>query len=543
MSEKLANLLFGALAAPEDLERAYPERNLPEGAKVTRLGPSPTGFIHLGNLFGAIIDERLARQSGGVFFLRIEDTDEKRKVDGAAQMVIDTLRYFNIRFDEGATGDSDIGDYGPYTQSERKEIYHVFARELVKRGMAYPCFMSEEELSKMREAQKEKGENPGCYGEWALHRGLEFSAVSRRIEGGESYVLRFKSDGSAENKGEIIDGIRGALSFQENYQDFVLLKSNGIPTYHFAHVVDDHLMRTTHVVRGEEWLASLPMHVQLFDAFGWKAPVYCHTAQLMKLDGEARRKLSKRHDPELSLEYYKAKGYLPLSVWEYLMTVLNSNFEGWRLSNPDSPIDEFGFSLEKMSTSGALFDTAKLNDISRDIISRLDAGEVYSHIAAWAAEYDPKFFSVFTKDPSLSTAALAIGRGGAKPRKDFANWEEAREFLAFYFDEFFAVESGFPENVDESERAIILRGFLGTYSPADDRDVWFEKVRALAAGLGYAAQMKEYKKDPGSFKGHIGDVSGVIRVSVTGRQNSPDLWEVFRVLGEGRVRERIGRFI
>ena len=538
----LSQILFhNTTKTMSDIESMFPPRDLPDGAKVTRLAPSPTGFIHLGNLYGAIIDERLAHQSGGTFYLRIEDTDEKREVPGAVDIVIGTLNYFGITFDEGATVDGETGAYGPYRQRQRKDIYHVFAKYLVEKGMAYPCFMTEQELADMRTVQESEKANFGYYGKWAKHRDLSIEEIETRIGNGESYVLRFRSNGKDGVQAGIIDGIRGELKFQENFTDFVLLKSDGIPTYHFAHVVDDHLMRTTHVVRGEEWLATLPIHVQLFDSFGWRQPVYCHTAQLMKMDGTSKRKLSKRLDPELGLEFYKAEGYSPSVVWEYLMTVLNSNFEEWRIANPGSPMAEFAFTTEKMSNSGALFDLAKLNDIGKDVVCKMTADEVYAAVAAWASEFDTDFAKIFTANPQFSVAALAIGRGADKPRKDFANWTQAKEYLSFFYDELFTMQDEFPQNIDAEERSAIVSAFLATYDYADDKTQWFDKVRETAVKLGYAAQPKEYKKNPEMYKGHVGDVSGVLRVAVTGRSNSPDLWEVFQALGEECVRNRLLR--
>ena len=376
-TNKLAELLFPNIdKKPEYYEELYPQRELGEGAKVTRIGPSPTGFVHLGNLYNAIIGERLAHQSNGTFYLRVEDTDAKREVEGAVELVLSAMAYFGISFDEGATTDGDNGSYGPYRQRQRKDIYQCFAKELVKRGLAYPCFCTEERLAEMRETQMSRKENFGYYGQWAVCRDLSYEEIEERINKGEEYVLRFRSEGDIENTLELFDGIRGTLKLQENYQDFVLLKSDGIPTYHFAHVVDDHLMRTTHVVRGEEWLSTAPMHAQLFDTFNWKRPIYCHTPVLMKMDGETKRKLSKRKDPELGLDYYRREGYVPEAVWEYLMTVLNSNFEEWRQENPEADINKFEFSVEKMSNSGALFDLMKFDSVSQETLLHISAAEM-----------------------------------------------------------------------------------------------------------------------------------------------------------------------
>lgn len=536
----MAQLLFPNIdKTPEYYEELYPKRNLPDGAKVTRLGPSPTGFIHLGNLFGAITDERLAHQSGGVFYLRIEDTDNKREVEGAVDVVINTLRYFGVEFDEGAESNGEKGNYGPYRQRERAEIYQTFAKELVKRGLAYPCFCTEEELSAMREKQMQLKENFGYYGKWAVHRNITFEEAKKNIEDGKPFVLRFRAPESCGKTFTIEDGIRGKLTMPANDQDIVLLKSDGIPTYHFAHVIDDHLMRTTHVVRGEEWLATLPIHVQLFETMGWEMPVYCHTAQLMKIDNGTKRKLSKRKDPELSLDYYKNEGYVPGAVREYLMTVLNSNFEEWRLANPDLPMDEFAFTTEKMGVSGSLFDIDKLNDVSKNYLARLDAQTVFGALTAWAKECDSDYYDLLMRDKDFTLGMIAIGRGGEKPRKDISHWRQSKEFYSFFFDELFRREDEYPSNVSEEDRKLILEKYLESYNHTDDQSTWFGKIRAFGEELGYAPQPKLFRKNPENYKGHVGDVSGVIRVAVTGRQNSPDIWCIQQVLGETRTIARI----
>ncbi len=539
-NKKMAQLLFPNIdKTPEFFENLYPPRKLPEGARVTRLGPSPTGFIHLGNLFGAITDERLAHQSGGVFYLRIEDTDNKREVKGAVDVVINTLRYFGVEFDEGALSDGEKGDYGPYRQRQRAEIYQTFAKWLVEQGKAYPCFCTEEELSQMREKQTELKANFGYYGSWAVHRNITVEEAEKNINEGKSFVLRFRAP---EFKGEtftIEDGIRGSLTMPQNEQDVVLLKSDGIPTYHFAHVVDDHLMHTTHVVRGEEWLATLPIHVQLFEAMGWTAPIYCHTAQLMKIDNGVKRKLSKRKDPELSLDYYKSEGYIPGAVWEYMMTVLNSNFEEWRLANPTAPVNEFEFTTQKMGISGSLFDIDKLNDVSKNYLSTLDTETVYKYITDWAKECDEEYYKLLTRDKEFSLGMIAIGRGGDKPRKDISHWKQSKEFYSFFFDELFEREDNFPENVSREDCRAILKKYIETYDHNDDQSTWFDKIRTFGEELGFAPKPKLFKQQPENFKGHVGDVSSVIRVALTGRTNSPDIWCIQQVLGNDRTLERI----
>ncbi len=539
----LADLLFPGLdeeAAIAKIEADYPPRSLPEGAKVTRMAPSPTGFMHLGNLFGAIADERLAHQSGGVFYLRIEDTDQKREVPGAVETILKVFSDYELPFDEGATADGDNGAYGPYRQRQREGIYRAYAKRLVRQGKAYPCFCTEEELAAIREKQAAEKANFGYYGSWAVHRDTPLSEVESRVAAGEPFVLRFRSEGDPGRRTKFTDLVRGTMELPENDQDVVLLKSDGIPTYHFAHVVDDHLMGTTHVVRGEEWLATLPIHIQLFGAMGWRMPKYVHTAQLMKLENGNKRKLSKRKDPELALDFYQRQGYCVAAVKEYLMTLLNSNFEDWRLANPDAPLDKFPFNTKKMGVSGALFDIEKLGDVSKNVISRMSAAEVADRLTAWAREYDPGFCALLERDPAYTEAILSISRGGKKPRKDIAVWSGAKEYLSFFFDELFACDGAYPENVSAADAKRILDEYAAIYDPADDSGVWFDRIKALAERLGYAANMKDYKQNPSAYPGSVADVSMVLRVAVTGRQNSPDMYEIMRLLGRERVLRRLG---
>lgn len=539
-TNRLADLLFGQIdTKPADIEALYPPRQLPEGAKVTRIAPSPTGFMHLGNLFGALTDERLAHQSGGVFYLRIEDTDQKREVEGGVQTILEVFADYDLRFDEGAGLEGGRGLYGPYRQRQRAKIYQTYAKELVRQGKAYPCFCTEEELAAAREKQAAEKANFGYYGKWAVHRETPLEEIEKRVRAGEPFVLRFRSPGDPERRVKFSDMVKGAMEFPENDQDVVLLKSDGIPTYHFAHVIDDHLMGTTHVVRGEEWLATLPVHVQLFSALGWKAPKYIHTAQLMKMDGTSKRKLSKRKDPELALDFYKEQGYPVASLKEYIMTLLNSNFEDWRMQNPDAPLEDFPFTTKKMSVSGALFDIDKLRDVSKNVISRMGADQVYELLAKWAAQYDPDFGALLARDAAYARGILAIGRGGKKPRKDFAVWADAKGYMDFFYDETFRPAYQYPENVPPDDCRRILTEYEAAYDPGDDNGAWFERIKALADRLGYAGNMKDYKKDPAAYKGHVGDVSMVLRVAVTGRQNSPDLCDVMRLLGADRSRSRL----
>ena len=548
---KLAELLFPHITrTPEEYEALYPPRQLPEGAKVTRLGPSPTGFIHLGNLYGAFVDERLAHQSGGKFYLRIEDTDDKRYVEGAVEIIINSLRFFGINFDEGATMEGDIGEYGDYTQSHRGDIYQCFAKKLVSEGKAYPCFLTEEEIAEIRCQQEAMKLTPGIYCKFAKCRALTYEQIEENLKAGMSYVIRLKSDGDMSLPEEqrrrihVQDAIRGTLDMPANDQDTVILKATGIPTYHFAHVVDDHLMRTTHVVRGAEWLPSLPIHVELFEKLGWEPPIYCHTAQLMKLDEEGnKRKLSKRKDPELSLDYYRNQGYHPAAVREYLLTILNSNFEEWRIANPDADINEFEFTTEKMSTSGALFDLNKLNDISKDVLLKISAADLFEFLRDWAAEFKPEIMHMFA-DRAYLEKILDIGREGAKPRKDHIYAQQMVENISYFFDDMFKIEDGFPAEVEEAgDTAAILTKYLETYDHSDDQETWFNKIRTITEELGYAVKPKDFKKNPDQYKGHVGHVSTVIRVALMGRQQSPDVWEIQQSLGEERTRERLQKFI
>lgn len=544
--QNLAARLFSHITTtPADIEARYPKRNLPEGAKVTRMGPSPTGFMHLGNLYGALVDERLAHQSGGVFYLRIEDTDKKREVANGVQTIIEAFSSFGLPFDEGATLAGDNGEYAPYRQSQRAEIYQTFAKALMERGMAYPCFCTEEELAAAHQQQEANKENFGYYGKYAVWRDKSLEDIEAALEKNIPYVVRFRSEGSIANKIRHEDLIKGKMEVTENDQDIVILKSDGIPTYHFAHVIDDHLMGTTVVVRGEEWLATLPVHLQLFRALGWKPPKYAHTAQLMKNDPETggKRKLSKRKDPELALSFYAQAGYPVPAVLEYLMTLLNSNFEEWRRANPTLPMNDFPFSTKKMSGSGALFDIEKLRDVSKNVISRMDAETVYQSIAEWSRIYAPDFYQLLTRNPALSTAYLAIGRGGKKPRKDLALWADAIPYMDFLFDELFKPDYTMPEHVSMEDACGILSAFSEMFDEKDTPNDFFEKIKQLAERFGYAADTKAYKENPQNYKGPVGDISMVVRIAITGRQNAPDLQNVMQIMGKETVCSRLEKCI
>ncbi|MDD6979562.1 MAG: glutamate--tRNA ligase [Firmicutes bacterium] len=553
---KLAELLFPNIdKTPEDYEALYPARR--EDRVITRLGPSPTGFIHLGNLYGAFVDERLAHRGAkagnpGTFYLRIEDTDDKRFVEGAVETIINSLKFFGITFDEGAAlpapgqeyGTAESGSYGPYFQSKRGPIYQTFAKKLVSEGKAYPCFLSEEEIADIRAQQEAAKETTGIYGKYAeKNRNLTYEEIEANISAGKPYVVRLKSDGDTSYF-KIMDAVRGEVSMPGNNQDTIILKANGIPTYHFAHVIDDHLMGTTHVVRGEEWLMSLPIHVELFSKLGFEMPVYCHTAVLMKVDEETgnKRKLSKRKDPELSLDYYRKQGYHPQAVKEYLLTILNSNFEEWRMANPDADIDEFDFTTEKMSSAGALFDLNKLNDISKDVLLKIPADELADFILGWAKEFKPQIAPLL-EDRDYLTRILDLGRDEAKPRKDLIYASQIWDFISYFYDDYFVIQERVPEQVSDEDAKEILSRYLDTYDHSDDQSAWFEKIRTITADLGYAVKPKDYKKHPEEYKGSVAHVSTVIRIAVMGRSQSPDVWSIQQILGEDKVRSRISQLI
>lgn len=551
-NKELSELIFSDIRkSPSDYEKIYPKRKMADNAMVTRLGPSPTGFIHLGNLYGAFVDERLAHQSDGVFYLRIEDTDDKRYVDNAVDTIISSLDFFGINFDEGVTAYGENGEYGPYIQSERGEIYRSFAKKLIADGNAYPCFLSENEILDIRTLQEEKKISPGIYSGYSKYRDWDKSPeieeeIISRIKKGDSFVIRLKSTGTPNAEGEnirrtkIVDEIRGELHLPENFQDVVIIKATGIPTYHFAHVVDDHLMRTTHVIRGEEWLPSLPIHIELFEKLGFEPPIYCHTAQLMKLDENGnKRKLSKRKDPELSLSFYRDMGYHPEAVREYLLTILNSNYEEWRRDNPDLDSDKFKFTTSKMNTSGALFDLNKLNDLSKDTLLRIPASELAIWLRSWSTDFAPEYSYLFD-DIEYLEKILDIGRNDKKPRKDLAYARQIIDFISYFWDNSFKIEDEFPlEIVKNDDVNNILRLYLDTYDHNDDNSAWFDKIRNIATDLGYAGKPKDYKKNPDDFKGHVGHVSTVIRIAIMGRSNSPDIWTIQQILGEDKVKNRL----
>jgi len=547
-NKKLAELLFPQIdKTPDYYEELYPERSLAEGARVTRFAPSPTGYLHIGGLFSALVDVLTAQSTNGVSYLRIEDTDKKREIDDGVSAIVNGFKYFGVEFTEGVTGfGTEKGAYGPYTQSKRAELYQTIAKSLVEKGLAYPCFCTADELSELRKEQ-EQGDALiwGYFGKWAKCRDLTFEQIEQNIADGKPWVLRLRSEGDENKKIIFEDVIRGKIEMPANIIDEVLLKSDGIPTYHFAHACDDHFIRTTHVIRGEEWISSVPKHIELFKACGYKVPKYAHTPQVLKIDEETgdKRKLSKRKDPEAAVSYFVEEGFPKESVLEYLLTLINSNFEDWRRANPKEDISKFPFNLKKMSSSGCLFDLVKLNDVSKNVISVMSAAQVYENIAEWAKDNDPEFCNIFTADPAYSTAAVNIDRENPKPRKDIAKWSEVKDYFSYLYKELYAADYTLPENVSKEDAAAIAEKYLGEFSLADDKDQWFARIKDMCEPLGFTPNVKEYKKTPEAFKGHVGDVSTVIRIALTSRRNTPDLYSIMNLLGEDEIKARLNEAI
>ncbi len=543
-TEKIADLLFGRDGkTPEEYEALFPPRDLAEGQRVTRLAPSPTGYLHFGTLFTCLVNRRVADASNGVFYVRIEDTDQKREIEGGVADIVNGLLRYGIAIDEGfVAADRTAGAYGPYKQSERTAIYHAYVKRLTEQGYAYPCFCTEDELAKTREKQDREKQRTGYYGEYATCRSLTYEQIKQNLDAGMPYVMRLRSPGREERRITFDDMIKGKIEMPENDEDFVLLKSDGIPTYHFAHAVDDHLMHTTHVIRGDEWISSVPKHLQLFRLLGFKAPKYAHVSPIMKMENGSKRKLSKRKDPEAAVHFYAEQGYPAASVTEYMLTVANSDFEDWRRANPDAPNSAFKLNLKKMSVSGALFDLAKLNDISKNVISKRKADEVLADVLAWAGEFDPDFYRTLSADPDYARQILAIDRDVPKPRKDIAKWSDVKDYVAYFYDGFQNAYP-FPETVAREDIVTLLEAYKAVYDPADDRSAWFEKIKQICPLAGFCPEVKEYKKNPDAYKGHSGDVAALVRIAVTGRVNSPDLRDIMALLGKERVLTRLDEAI
>lgn len=538
--KKIADLIFPDVTeTPEYYEEKYPARALPEGARVTRFAPSPTGYLHFGGLYAGFASKFTADASNGVFMLRIEDTDKKREIDDGVSCIVNGLSAFGIAPDEGVTGfGTEKGEYGPYTQSQRRSIYRTFAKKLVEEGRAYPCFCTPEDLEKIRDLQ-ENEDIKGYYGKYARCRDLSDEEIIQKINAGTPFTVRLRSEGDITHKIKFDDMIKGKIEMSENVNDVVILKTDGIPTYHFAHAVDDHLMRTTHVVRGDEWIASVPLHIELFKALGFRPVKYAHIAPLMKEENGGKRKLSKRKDPEANVTFYVEKGYPKESVQEYILTILNSNFEDWRRANKAESVSNFPFNFKKMSVSGALFDLVKFNDVSKNVISLMTAEQVYGYVTAWAKDYDTELYALLTENPEKAKAIFNIDRDNPNPRKDIACWSEVRNYLSYFYNEIYTPDITLPENTDKADAAEILTKYKELYSENDTKDEWFAKIKELCALCGYTPNVKEYKANPEAFKGHVGDVTAVIRIAMTSRVNSPDLYYIMQALGTNEVHARI----
>ena len=539
----LANLIFPDAKDIKYYEEKYPERNLKEGAIVTRIAPSPTGFIHIGGLYQGLIAKKLAKQTEGIFFIRIEDTDQKRLVENGVMEIVESLNNFGFEPDEGMVTETESkGEYGPYRQSLRKDIYQSYAKYLIEQGKAYPCFCSTEEIEEIRQKQEAAKIRPGYYGVWAKCRNLTVEEMIEKIKNGENYIVRFKSPGREDRKIKHHDLIKGNVDFPENDQDIVIIKADGLPTYHFAHAVDDHLMRTTHVIRGDEWLSSMPVHLQLFHELGFKAPKYAHIAPIMKNDNGNKRKLSKRKDPEAAVSYYVEMGIPKEAVSEYLLNIANSNFENWRRANKDASIDDFELQINKMSVSGALFDMVKLLDVGKTVISKFTAEEVYNQSKDWAKTFDEELYSILDKDKEYALKVFGIERGNKKPRKDIAKWSDVKENIEYMYDELFAKnKEDYEYQVisDKKEIEKILELYINKYyDENDDKQTWFDKIKELSGEMGFAKEVKEFKENPGKYKAHVGDVSTVLRVALTKRTNTPDMYEIMKILGKDRIQKR-----
>lgn len=544
----LANLIFPEAKDISYYEEKYPERNLKEGVIVTRIAPSPTGFIHIGGLYQGLIAKKLAKQTEGVFFIRIEDTDQKRLIKNGITEIIESMDNFGMNPDEGMINETESkGAYGPYRQSLRKEIYQAYAKYLIEQGKAYPCFCTPEELDSIRQKQEQAKIRPGYYGVWAKCRNLTVEEMAEKIKAGENYIIRFKSPGREDRKIKHHDLIKGNVDFPENDQDIVIIKGDRLPTYHFAHVVDDHLMRTTHVIRGDEWLSSVPLHLQLFHEMGFKPPKYAHIAPIMKNDNGNKRKLSKRKDPEAAVSYYVEMGIPKEAVTEYLLNIANSNFENWRRANKDASIDDFKLEISKMSVSGALFDMVKLLDVGKTVISKFTAEEVYKMAVEWAKEYDKDLANILEKDKEYALKVFGIERGNKKPRKDIAKWSDVRENISYMYDEMFdSQKQTYDYQVinDKEEIKKILDLYINEYyDENDDKQTWFDKIKELSGRLGYAKEVKEFKENPDKYKAHVGDVSTVLRVALTARTNTPDMYEIMKILGKDRIEARFEKAI
>ena len=537
----LANAIYPDAKPIEYYEEKYGPRDLPQGAEVTRFAPSPTGFVHIGGLYQCIINRALAKQSNGVFMLRIEDTDQVRKIENGVNQIVEALAKFNFVPDEGMISETEEkGSYGPYKQSMRREIYHSYAKYLIEQGRAYPCFATPEEIDEIRKKQEAAGLRTGFYGVWAKYRDLPVDEAIARIKNGDKFVIRLRSQGREDRKIKVKDVVRGFIEFPENDQDAVLIKADGLPVYHFAHVVDDHLMRTTLVVRGEEWISSTPLHIEIFQAFGFKPPKYAQVPSILKEDDGKKRKISKRKDPEAAVDYYHKEGIPSDAVNEYLMNIINSSFEGWRRANPTKPMSEFKLELSKMGVSGAVFDMVKLLDVSKNVIARYSAEQVYSFANEWAKQYDEELAQMLG-DKEYGLKVFGIERENSKkPRKDLSKWSDVKENIIYMYNK---PESYDFDKINGEEANKVIKEYINVYNSNDDKEMWFNKMKDVAEKCGYAREVKEYKADPEKWPGHVGDISSVIRVAITGRRNTPDLYEIMNVLGNDEVIARLNKAI
>ena len=544
--KELADLIFPDAKDVSYYEEKYPERDLKEGAVVTRFAPSPTGFVHIGGLYQSLVAKKIAKQTDGVFFVRIEDTDQKREVENGVSEILTSLKEYDLSPDESLNTDgTDNGNYGPYIQSKRKDIYQAYAKSLLEKGLAYPCFCSAEDLNEIRENQTKARQRTGYYGTWTRCRNMPVDMAMEKIKNGDSYIVRLKSPGNPDKKIKHKDLIKGNIEFPENDQDIVIIKSDGLPTYHFAHAVDDHLMRTNLVIRADEWVASVPLHLQLFYMLGFKPPKYAHIAPIMKEEDGNKRKLSKRKDPEAAVSYYREEGIPKEAVIEYLMNIANSNFEAWKKGNKDKSVDDFNFDIKKMGVSGALFDMVKLLDVSKTVISTYSAEKVLEDVLNWSNIYDKDLYELLNRDKEYALKIFGIERGNVKPRKDIAKWSDVKDSIIYMFDDRFLtsnIEYEYQKVTDEDEiKKIVTTYFDKYYDENDDKQTWFNKMKDLSEELGYAREVKEYKNNPDSYKGHVGDISTVIRVKVTGRANTPDLYEILQVLGKESILKRVNK--
>lgn len=547
-NKELADLIFPNAKDTSYYEEKYPERNLKEGAIVTRFAPSPTGFVHIGSLYQALVAYKLSKQTDGVFFLRVEDTDQKREIEGGVTEITNSLKDFGITIDEGMIDDvHEKGEYGPYKQSLRKDVYQAYAKKLIEEGKAYPDFCTQEELAIIRANQEAAKERTGYYGKWAKYRNMPIDMAYEKIKSGDPYIIRMKSPGNPEKKIKCKDIVKGNVDMPENDVDEVIIKSDGLPTYHFAHAIDDHLMHTTIVIRSDEWLPSVARHIQLFYILGFKIPRYAHISPIMKMDNGAKRKLSKRKDPEAAVSYYKEIGIPKQAVIEYLLNIANSNFEIWRKQNPNKSVDEFNLELNKMGVSGALFDIVKLQDVSKNVISKYSAQQVYDEVLQWAKLYDKDLENILESQKEYSLKVLGIERGNIKPRKDIAKWSDVRENIEYMYDDVFftsATEYEFQKIIDIEKIKNILKLYVEKYFDInDDKQTWFDKIKDLSQELGYAREVKIYKQDPEKYEAHVGDISTVLRVAITKRHNTPDLYEIMQVLGKESILKRINNLV